>query len=56
MISWVDNMSKMGLYMSNNLAAGGGKVEVEIMKEQKTLLQKIEENTRASSNDGSTYQ
>lgn len=42
----MDNMSKMGLYMSGGFSTGGGSVEVQIMKEQKDILKKIERNTQ----------
>lgn len=46
LVNFMDNMSRMGLYMSGGYAnAGGGSVEVQIMKEQKDILKKIERNT-----------
>lgn len=44
-------MSRMGLYMSTAFAKGGGMTEVEIMKEQKNLLERIAENTENSSSE-----
>ena len=40
-------MSKMGLYMSNAFASGQGNVTIDVLKEQKNILQKIEKNTAA---------
>lgn len=43
--NFLDDMSRMGLYMSTSFAKGGGLTEVDILKEQKDLLQKIADNT-----------
>ena len=48
----MDNMSKMGLYMTGGFAAGQGNVEVQVLKEQKDILKKIERNTE---NTAATY-
>lgn len=48
----MDKMSKMGLYMSGGFAAGQGNVEVQVLKEQKDILKKIEKNT---ANTAATY-
>ena len=53
-INWLDNMSKQGLYMSNSIAQMGGYTEIEVLKQQTRLLEKIESNTRDSS-DGAVY-
>lgn len=48
-------MSQMGLYMNGSFAAGGGRVEIEIEKEQRDILKQIESNTRNNANDEATY-
>lgn len=50
--NFMDAMSKMGLYMSGGFAAGRDNVEVQVLKEQKDILKKIEKNT---ANKASTY-
>ena len=42
----MDKMSKMGLYMSGGFNTGQGNVEVQVLKEQKDILKKIEKNTQ----------
>lgn len=51
-VNFMDRMSKMGLYMTGGFAAGQGSVEVQVLKEQKDILKKIEKNT---ANTASTY-
>lgn len=51
-VNFMDNMSKMGLYMTGGFAAGQGNVEVQVLKEQKDILKKIERNTE---NTAATY-
>ena len=45
-VSILDNMSKMGLYMTKNFAQGEGNVQYEELKKGTGLLQRIEQNTR----------
>lgn len=44
--SFMNAMDKMGLYMSNNAFSQMKNPELDIMKEQKDILEKIEENTQ----------
>lgn len=44
--SWMDDLSRMGLYMNTSFANGGGYSEMDILKDQKSILEKIEQNTR----------
>ena len=47
---WLDQLSRQGLYMSNRFAQmGGGYSEIDVLKEQTKVLEKIESNTRDSS-------
>ena len=45
-VNFMDKMSKMGLYMSGGFNTGQGNVEVQVLKEQKDILKKIEKNTQ----------